>query len=45
MKNQGYSDKQIENANWKIIEETEKSFTPAERKIFYKAANKAFPSR
>ena len=44
LKDAGYSQKAIEDAKWKIIEDTEKSFTPAERRVFYKAANKAFPS-
>lgn len=44
LKDAGYSQKAIEDANWKIIEDTEKSFTPAERRVFYKAANKTFPS-
>ena len=44
LKDAGYSQKAIEDANWKIIEKTERSFTPAEKRVFYKAVNRTFPS-
>ena len=39
-----YTQKQIDDANWKLLEETEKQFTPAEKEAFYKAANETFPA-
>ena len=44
LKDAGYSQKAIEDANWEIIKKTERSFTPAEKRVFYKAVNEAFPS-
>ena len=39
-----YTQKQIEDASWEIIKRTEKSFTPTEKRMFYRAVNKTFPA-
>ena len=44
LKAAGYTPKQVEDANWKLLEETEKQFTPAEKRMFYRAVNEAFPT-
>ena len=44
LKAAGYTPKQIEDASWEIIKRTEKSFTPTEKRMFYRAVNKTFPA-